>query len=193
VPLRRYSLSELTVEVANRLPSEEVTPSRTAIWRLLTHDALRPWRYRSWIFPRDRHFLELAGPVLDAVDGANLTPTGAEGPGVVASPGCEVPTLVYRDLAGADHASGTLDDDPTPASGSPLIDRGLDPRTLLTPDLNPRFEADYPSWPVPGVTATPWYLGARGTLVEAAPSSVASGQSGRSVSRAITGRMSVAT
>jgi hypothetical protein len=28
-------------------------------------DALRPWRYRSWIFPRDAHFLELAGPVLD--------------------------------------------------------------------------------------------------------------------------------
>ena len=86
---------------------------------------------------------ELAGPVLDVVDGANLTPTGAEGPGVVASPGCEVPAIVYRDLAGADHASGTLDDDPTPASGSPLIDRGLDPRTLLTPDLNARFEADY--------------------------------------------------
>jgi len=34
-----YSLSELTVEIANRLPSEEVAPSRTAIWRLLTHDA----------------------------------------------------------------------------------------------------------------------------------------------------------
>ena len=46
VPLSRYSLSELTVEVANRLPSEDVAPSRTAIWRLLTHDALRPWRYR---------------------------------------------------------------------------------------------------------------------------------------------------
>ena len=65
VPLRRYSLSELTVEVANRHPSEQVAPSRTAIWRLLTHDALRPWRFRSWIFPRDRNFLELAGPVLD--------------------------------------------------------------------------------------------------------------------------------
>ncbi len=34
VPLRRYSLSELTVEIANRLPSEEVAPSRTAIWGL---------------------------------------------------------------------------------------------------------------------------------------------------------------
>jgi transposase len=65
VPLRRYSLSELTVEVANRLQSKEVAPSRTAIWRLLTHDALRPWRYRSWISPRDPHFLERAGPVLD--------------------------------------------------------------------------------------------------------------------------------
>jgi uncharacterized protein len=38
----------------------------------------------------------------------------------------------------------------------------------------PRFEADYPSWPVPGTTATPWYLGARGALVNAAPSAVAS-------------------
>jgi transposase len=65
VPLSRYSLSELSVEVANRLGSDEIAPSRTAIWRLLAHDALRPWRYRCWIFPRDRHFLELAAPVLD--------------------------------------------------------------------------------------------------------------------------------
>jgi hypothetical protein len=32
---------------------------------VLRHDALRPWRYRCWIFPRDPHFVELAGPVLD--------------------------------------------------------------------------------------------------------------------------------
>ena len=64
VPLRRYSLSELTVEVAKRLPSEAVAPSQTAIWRVLAYDALRPWRYRSWITPRDPHFLERAG-VLD--------------------------------------------------------------------------------------------------------------------------------
>src|SRR5262249_27647743 len=56
VPLRRYSLSELTVEVAKLLPIEQLAPSRTAIWRWLAHDALRPWRYRSWIFPRDPHF-----------------------------------------------------------------------------------------------------------------------------------------
>jgi transposase len=62
VPLSRYSLSELTVEVANR---EELAPSRTAIWRVLANDALRPWRFQSWIFPRDPHFLERAGAVLD--------------------------------------------------------------------------------------------------------------------------------
>ena len=82
---------------------------------------------------------EIAGPVLDGADGANLTPDGTEGPGVTASPGCDNPALVYRGLAGADHASGSLDDDPTPAPASPLIDRGLDPRTALTPDLNARL------------------------------------------------------
>lgn len=86
---------------------------------------------------------EIAGPVLDGTDGANLTPSGSEGPGVTASPGCDTPAIVYRSLPGVDHAPSTLDDDPTPAPASPLIDRGLDPRTLLTPDLNARFEADY--------------------------------------------------
>ncbi len=86
---------------------------------------------------------EIQGPVLDGVDGGNLTPTGGEGPGVAASPGCNDPATVYRGLLGADQAPSTIDDDPTPAAGSPLVDRGLDPRTPLTPDLNVRFEADY--------------------------------------------------
>src|SRR5437879_3348913 len=60
VPLSRYSLSELTVEVANRLEAEHIAPSRSTIWRLLAHDALRPWRYHNWIFPRDARFLDLA-------------------------------------------------------------------------------------------------------------------------------------
>jgi predicted acyl esterase len=37
----------------------------------------------------------------------------------------------------------------------------------------PRFEADYPSWPIPGATATPWYFSADGALVDTAPSTVA--------------------
>ena len=101
---------------------------------------------------------ELSGPVLDVVDGANLTPTGGEGPGVVASPGCELPATVYRNLTGTDHVAGTADDDATPAPGSPLVDRGLDARTLLTPDINARLEADYfeeGARPVPGTSGTP--------------------------------------
>jgi transposase len=65
VPLSRYSLSELCRELANCLPTDQAAPSRTSLWRLLAHDALRPWRYRSWLFPRDVHFLERAAPVLD--------------------------------------------------------------------------------------------------------------------------------
>jgi hypothetical protein len=85
---------------------------------------------------------EIAGPVLDGTDGANLTPTGAEGAGVAASPGCGRADTVYRDLGGGEVAN-LLDADPSPAATSPLVDRGLDPRTVLTPDLNTRLEADY--------------------------------------------------
>jgi transposase len=64
VPLSRYSLAEIAAEVG-ALSDGEPCPSRSTIWRLLKHDALRPWRYKCWIFPRDPHFRELAGPVLD--------------------------------------------------------------------------------------------------------------------------------
>ena len=64
VPLSRYSLSELTTEAAKVLGSDG-GPSRSSIWRWLMQDALRPWRHQCWIFPRDEHFVELAGPVLD--------------------------------------------------------------------------------------------------------------------------------
>jgi hypothetical protein len=97
---------------------------------------------------------EIAGPVLDGTDGGNLTPTGAEGPGVSASPSCDHPTTVYRDLT---VATGAVDmpDDPAPGPASPLVDQGLDPRTLLTPDLNPRFEADYYGEAVRPAAGTP--------------------------------------
>jgi hypothetical protein len=32
-------------------------------------DAIKPWRYRSWIFPRDPDFLQKAGRVLDLYAG----------------------------------------------------------------------------------------------------------------------------
>jgi hypothetical protein len=43
--------------------------SGTTIWRWLSRDALCPWHYRSWIFPRDPLFVEKAGPILDLYQG----------------------------------------------------------------------------------------------------------------------------
>ena len=39
--------------------------SRSSVWRVLNRDAIRPWRFRSWIFPRDPNFVEKAGIVVD--------------------------------------------------------------------------------------------------------------------------------
>jgi hypothetical protein len=35
----------------------------------LDADAIRPWRHRSWLFPRDPHFADRAGPILDLYHG----------------------------------------------------------------------------------------------------------------------------
>ena len=85
---------------------------------------------------------EINGPALDASDAGNLTPTGTEGPGVTAAPGCQVPGTVYAHIDGADGIANTADDDFTPAAGSPLVDRGLDPRTLSLA-LDDVLEADF--------------------------------------------------
>jgi DDE superfamily endonuclease len=62
-PLSRYS----TAELARLIAAHPDAPAmrRSTIWRLLEHDALKPWRYRSWLFPRDPRFAEKAGRVLD--------------------------------------------------------------------------------------------------------------------------------
>jgi hypothetical protein len=36
---------------------------------MLDHDAIKPWRYKYWIFPRAPHFAEKAGPILDLYAG----------------------------------------------------------------------------------------------------------------------------
>jgi hypothetical protein len=43
--------------------------SRSTVWRILDRDALKPWRYKYWIFPRDPHFAEKASPILDLYAG----------------------------------------------------------------------------------------------------------------------------
>lgn len=79
---------------------------------------------------------ELQGPLLDATDTGNLTPTGSEGPGVTASPGCQVLSTVYTHIAGIDNLLNSRDDDFSLAAVSPAIDKGIDPRG---PDLNPAY------------------------------------------------------
>jgi hypothetical protein len=66
VPLSRFSRAELHRFVVKRGVCEA---SASTIGRWLAEDAIKPWRVRSWIFPRDPHFLEKAGRVLDLYQG----------------------------------------------------------------------------------------------------------------------------
>jgi hypothetical protein len=66
VALSRFSRAELHRFVIEQAVSEA---SASTIGRWLAEDAIRPWRHKSWIFPRDPDFLEKAGPVLDLYAG----------------------------------------------------------------------------------------------------------------------------
>jgi hypothetical protein len=63
VPHSRWSAADLGREV--RRSGFTASISDSTIWRWLHEDAIRPWQYRSWIFPRDPQFAEKAGRILD--------------------------------------------------------------------------------------------------------------------------------
>jgi len=63
VPLSRWSVSELAREVRRSGLVAQI--SDTTVWRWLHEDAIRPWQYRSWVFPRDPDFASKAGRILD--------------------------------------------------------------------------------------------------------------------------------
>jgi DDE superfamily endonuclease len=65
-PLSRQSLADLTRRVNRTL---DKPMSRTTVWRTLAEDAIKPWQYEHWIFPRDAAFGEKAGPILDLYAG----------------------------------------------------------------------------------------------------------------------------
>lgn len=67
IPLSRLSVSELHREIMNRGIVAQV--SGMTLWRWLSQDAIKPWRYRSWIFPRDPEFSFKASRVLDLYEG----------------------------------------------------------------------------------------------------------------------------
>ena len=63
VPLSRLHVPDIAAEVVSRGIAADI--SGTTIWRWLSEDAIRPWRSRSWIFPRAANFEAKAGRVLD--------------------------------------------------------------------------------------------------------------------------------
>ena len=63
VPLSRWSAAELAAEAVDRGLVDAISPSTVARW--LAADAIRPWRHRSWIFPRDPDFAVKAARALD--------------------------------------------------------------------------------------------------------------------------------
>ncbi len=63
LPLSRLSIEEIRQQVIAQGLVAEI--GSATLWRWLSTDALRPWRHRSWIFPRDPNFAAKAGPVLD--------------------------------------------------------------------------------------------------------------------------------
>lgn len=67
LPLSRFSISDLRREAINRGIVAQV--SGTTLWRWLAEDAIKPWRHRSWIFPRDPAFAQKASRVLDLYEG----------------------------------------------------------------------------------------------------------------------------
>jgi hypothetical protein len=65
-PLSRQS----TTDLAKRAQDELGKPiSRTTVWEILDADAIKPWQYEHWIFPRAANFFEKAAVVLDLYEG----------------------------------------------------------------------------------------------------------------------------
>nr|MDQ2894230.1 helix-turn-helix domain-containing protein [Actinomycetota bacterium] len=58
-PLSRWSSAEIAQQAVQR--GIVCSISGTTVWRYLAADAIRPWAWRSWIFPRDPNFAEKAG------------------------------------------------------------------------------------------------------------------------------------
>jgi len=67
LPFSRLSHRDIAREAVCRGITASV--SGTTVWRWLSADAIRPWCYRSWIWPRDPLFAQKAGRVLDLYHG----------------------------------------------------------------------------------------------------------------------------
>ena len=66
LPISRHSVADLRSR-AQRALGKPI--SRSTVWRMLHENAIKPWQYEHWIFPRDPLFAEKAGRVLDLYAG----------------------------------------------------------------------------------------------------------------------------
>jgi hypothetical protein len=67
LPFSRFSHGDIAQEAIRQEIVASI--SGTTVWRWLSADAIKPWSFRSWIFPRDPHFLQKASPILDLYQG----------------------------------------------------------------------------------------------------------------------------
>ena len=67
LPLSRISHADIARAIVENGIVASI--SGTTVWRWLNADAIKPWQYRSWIFPRDPNFCEKASQVLDLYQG----------------------------------------------------------------------------------------------------------------------------
>ncbi len=66
-PLSRQS----TTDLARRAAEELNRPiGRTTVWEILDADAIKPWQYEHWLFPRAPDFFAKAAVVLDLYQGS---------------------------------------------------------------------------------------------------------------------------
>ena len=67
LPFSRLGRKQIAEEAIQRGIVASI--SGATVWRWLHADAIRPWCYRSWIWPRDPNFEQKAGRVLDLYHG----------------------------------------------------------------------------------------------------------------------------
>jgi transposase len=67
VPLSRWTGPELAAELTAHGLASSISPS--SILRILAEHPIKPWRYQSWIFPRDPDFTAKATVILDLYQG----------------------------------------------------------------------------------------------------------------------------
>jgi hypothetical protein len=67
LPFSRLSRDDIAQQAVHRGIVASI--SGATVWRWLSADAIRPWCYRSWIWPRAPHFEQKAGCILDLYHG----------------------------------------------------------------------------------------------------------------------------